>query len=105
MKIRSVLLLAAFCVSSPVALAQTSTSEIEARLTADGYKIVEIERYPAKIEVKAWDKAGACVELHLDPATGKIVKSESDDRCNGRSGGRHGGRGEDDHGRHGGKHD
>ena len=104
MRFRSALILAALCVAAPAAIAQVTNSDIEKRLTADGYKIVEIERYTSKIEVKAWNKAGACVELYLDPTSGNITKTESDDRCNGRSSGRRGGRGGDDSGRHGANH-
>lgn len=109
---RSFVLLASLVLATSPAFAQgaPSNADIERRLSADGYRIVQIERYPETIEVRAFDTAGACVELHLHPSSGKIQYSESDNRCttngSGNHGGRHGGShgGEDDHGHHGGHH-
>lgn len=68
----------------------TSNAEIEQRLTADGFRVYEIERYPNWVEVKGIDRSGACVELHLDPNSGEVLRSERDDDCSVRRSDRHG---------------
>lgn len=75
---------------------QTSTplslSVIEQRLVADGFRVLEIERYPNSVEVKGYDRSGLCVEMHLDPRTGGVLRRERDDDCS---------RGDDDRRRRG----
>ena len=88
---------------APAAVAQTpspaatttemSLAAIEAKLSADGFQVYEIERYATSVEVKGRDKTGACVELHLDRRTGEVLRRERDDDC--------GRRGGDDRGRRG----
>lgn len=87
------------CLAEPsVAAAQTqapptlSVSTIEQRLNAEGFRIVEIERYSRSIEVKGYDRNGVCMELYLDPRTGEVLRRERDDGCGTRR---------DDHGRRG----
>ncbi len=103
--------------SAPAAAsASASLGDIEARLGADGFRIVEIERYSNVIEVKGFDRNGLCVELYLDRRSGETLRRERDDSCGrgGRRGEFHRGfedhhRGGDDHhghgSRHGGDHD
>lgn len=77
--------------SAPVPAAETTTSAsggsilslaaIEQRLAADGFRVMEIERYSRSVEVKGLDRAGACVEMHLDPRTGELLRRERDDDC------------------------
>lgn len=99
MKFRTTVAAACVALFTPsFALAQTrptaplSLSVIEQRLAADGFRVLEIERYPTSIEVKGYDRAGHCVEMHLDPRTGDVLRRERDDDC---------GRGDDDRGRRG----
>lgn len=100
MSIRNIIIAACIGISAPsFASAQTqpaaaplSLSAIEQRLAADGFRVVEIERYPNSVEVKGYDRAGLCVEMHLDPRTGHVLRRERDDDC---------GRGDDDRGRRG----
>lgn len=75
----------------PTASAPISLAAVEAKLAADGFQIIEIERYATTFEVKGRDKAGACVELNLDARTGAVVRRERDDSCDRR--------GRDDRGR------
>lgn len=67
-----------------------SNAEIEQRLAAEGFRVYEVERYPNWVEVKGIDRFGACVELHLDPNSGEVLRRERDDDCGARRSGRHG---------------
>lgn len=58
-----------------------SINAIEQRLAAGGFRVLEIENYPAFVEVKGYDRAGRCTELHLDPRTGDALRREDDDDC------------------------
>jgi Peptidase propeptide and YPEB domain len=60
---------------------ELSLSQIEQRLTADGFRVFEIERYARSVEVKGLDRNGRCREMHLDPVTGAVLHEESDDDC------------------------
>jgi uncharacterized membrane protein YkoI len=54
--------------------------EILDKLKAEGYgSFHEIDRDHGVYEVKAVDAKGARVELKIDPATGKILRSKHDD--------------------------
>jgi hypothetical protein len=54
--------------------------QVLAQLRAEGYgEIDEIERERDRYEVKAQNREGRRVELHLDAATGKVLQSEEDD--------------------------
>jgi hypothetical protein len=53
-----------------------STTELKARIEAQGYTVREIEIEKACAEVYALDKTGAKVELFLDPTNGSIVGSK-----------------------------
>lgn len=78
--------------SAQQAAAPLSLSAIEQRLAADGFRVVEIERYPNSVEVKGYDAAGLCMEMHLDPQTAAVLRRERDDDC---------ARSDDDHRRRG----
>lgn len=99
MKFRTIVAAACVALFTPsFALAQSqpsaplSLSVIEQRLAADGFRVVEIERYLNSVEVKGYDRAGVCMEMHLEPRTGEVLRRERDDDC---------GRGDDDRGRRG----
>lgn len=66
---------------APAASQTLTFSQIESRLAADGFRIVEIERYANSIEVKGYERGGACVEMHLDKRTGDVLRREYDDDC------------------------
>lgn len=66
---------------APPAPAPLSFSILERRLAADGFRVLEIERYSNSVEVKGYDRAGLCVEMHLHPRTGDVLRSERDDNC------------------------
>lgn len=88
---------------APFALAQSvpqqggaqvlSLGEIETRMAAQGYRVVEIEREPHKYEVRALNAQGQCVKLDLDLYSGAVRRTRFDDDC-GRSSSHHSG---DDH--------
>ncbi|UPT61648.1 MAG: PepSY domain-containing protein [Hyphomonadaceae bacterium JAD_PAG50586_4] len=70
---------------------ELTLSQIESRLSGQGFRVVEIERDDGLYEVKAFNDQNRCVELHLDRRSGEIVRTESDDDCYGddrRRGGR-----------------
>ena len=100
MNIRTVIVAACVALSAPnLASAQTqqteaplSLSAIEQRLAAEGFRVVEIERYATSFEVKGYDRAGVCMEMHLDLRTGDVLRREREDDC---------GRRDDDRGRRG----
>lgn len=71
---------------------ELSLSQIESRLSGQGFRVVEIERDGGLYEVKAFDAQNRCVELHLNRSSGEIVRSESDDDCHGDDRNRRGGR-------------
>ncbi len=90
MTIRTAIFAALCLAAPPIASAQTpapeqfSSSAIEQRLAADGFRVLEVERYANTIEVKGFDRAGVCTELHLDPRTGEVLRRERDDDCGAR---------------------
>lgn len=86
----SIVVLMSAALAAPVALAQTNTpsqtqelslSQIEARLSNEGYRVLEIERDDGHYEVKAWDPQGRCVELDINRRDGSVLRSKSDDDC------------------------
>lgn len=62
---------------------ELSPSQIESRLSDQGYRVTEVERDDGWYEVKAFKDQNRCVEMHLDRRTGEIVRTESDDDCHG----------------------
>lgn len=80
---------ACLLLAAPSAVAQTQTpagpslslTTIEQRLASDGFRVVEIERYPNSVEVKGYDRSGQCTEMRLNPRTGAVLHRESDDDC------------------------
>lgn len=78
----------AFAQTTPSNGAVLSLSQVEQRLTAQGYRVLEIERDDGEFEVKALNAQGQCRELHLNLRTGEIRREEADDDCHeGRRGG------------------
>jgi len=88
MLIRTIAAVAALAIAAP-AFAQTapsngntlSLSQIESRLTGQGYRVLEIERDDGDFEVKAFDNQNRCRELHVSLRTGEILREEADDDC------------------------
>lgn len=60
---------------------ELTLSQIESRLSEQGYRVLEIERDDGWYEVKAFNAAGECVELDVDRRTGEIVRAKRDDDC------------------------
>jgi hypothetical protein len=60
---------------------ELSLAQIEQRLSADGFRILESEREARSVEIKGFDRQGRCRELHVDARTGDILRQESDDDC------------------------
>ncbi len=89
MNIRHIAAACLFLATPSLAAAQTqppagqalSLSAIEQQLAADGFRVIEIERYPNSVEVKGYERGGQCVEMHLDPRTGAVLRRERDDGC------------------------
>lgn len=80
--------LAITLLAAPLALAQQgeasprlSVTQIEQRLSTDGYRMLEFERDDGIYEVKALNSEGQCLELKLHPGTAEILHSERDDDC------------------------
>jgi hypothetical protein len=79
--------LASFVLAAPASAQSVSTrpeltlSQIESRLSGQGFRVLEIERDDGHYEVKAFDNAGACVELDVNRRTGDILRTKSDDDC------------------------
>jgi uncharacterized membrane protein YkoI len=71
---------------------ELSLSQIESRLSGQGFRVIEIERDDGLYEVKAFNNQNTCVELHVNRSSGEIVRSESDDDCHGDDHNRRGGR-------------
>lgn len=77
--------IAALAFAAP-AVAQNNTSDqslgqIESRLSAQGFRVLEIERDDGHYEVKALNSAGQCVELDVSRSNGEILRTKSDDDC------------------------
>jgi hypothetical protein len=68
-----------------------TVSQIDQRLTAAGYRVMEVERDDGEFEVKAYNAQGQCRELHLNLRTGDILREEGDDDCHDSGRGRRGG--------------
>lgn len=71
---------AAYAQTAPVN-GDLSLSQIESRLTSDGFRVLEIERDDGHYEVKAWNRDGQCVELDVDRRSGAILRTKRDDDC------------------------
>lgn len=68
---------------SAAARTDLSIAQISEKLTSAGYTaITEVEREHDSYEVKATDKTGARVKLHVDPQSGNVLESrkKGDDR-------------------------
>jgi len=88
MLIRTIVAVAALAIAAP-AFAQTTTpsgnvlslSQVETRLSGQGYRVIEIERDDGDFEVKAFDNQNRCRELHVNLRSGEILREETDDDC------------------------
>lgn len=63
------------------AQAELTLSQVESRLSEQGFRVLEIERDDGRYEVKAFNSAGACVELDVNRRTGEILRTKGDDDC------------------------
>lgn len=55
-----------------------SHTELTDKLTAQGYKVREIESDDGAYEVKVTDKNGVRVEMYVHPATGEVLPGYDD---------------------------
>jgi len=55
-----------------------SAADLQAKIEAQGYKVKRVKIDKACGEIHAFDKAGAKVELYVDPTNGSIVRTETD---------------------------
>jgi hypothetical protein len=55
-----------------------SASEIASKLSAEGYKVIEIESDDGAYEVEMTDKNGVRVDTHVHPATGELLTGYDD---------------------------
>ena len=60
---------------------ELSLSQIESRLSGQGFRVIEIERDDGIYEVKAFNDQNRCVELHVTRRSGEIIHTERDDDC------------------------
>ena len=65
------------CTSAP-ADQYLSAGDLQAKVEAQGYTVKRVKIAKACAEVYALDKAGAKVELYVDPTNGSIVRTETD---------------------------
>lgn len=82
--------LAALSVAGPAFASERCTAEpqskwqseaaVSAQLKQQGFEVLRTEAGRSCYEVKARDAQGRRVELHVDPATARIVRSELKDR-------------------------
>lgn len=77
----------AFALATPAFAQSVSTrpelglSQIESRLTEQGFRVLEIERDDGWYEVKAVNREGLCVEMDVDRRSGDVVRTKRDDDC------------------------
>jgi hypothetical protein len=55
-----------------------STDAVQAKLAEAGYRVTRIKTEHGCYEVHATDRSGARLELSVDPATAKVVRSKQD---------------------------
>lgn len=79
---------AAALAPTPVAFAQQnagqqrlSIAEIDSRLSAQGFRVYEVEWDDGKYEVTARNSQGQCRELDVNARTGAIIRDRADDDC------------------------
>lgn len=56
-----------------------TVAQITEQLTAEGYDVRDLQAEGNGYELKAFDKDGNRVETHVDPVTGALLGSDSDD--------------------------
>jgi len=81
-------IMAAGLALAPAAFAQShpgghrlSITEVDQRLSAQGFRVFEIEWDDGKYEVTATNAQGQCRELDIAPDTGAILRDRADDDC------------------------
>jgi hypothetical protein len=82
--------LAALAAAGPVLASENCTAEpqskwlshaeVTAKLQQQGFEVARTESDRSCYEVKARDAQGRRVELHVDPVTARVVRSELKDR-------------------------
>lgn len=55
-----------------------STAEVTEKLSANGYKVIEIESDDGAYDVEMVDKNGVRIDTHVHPATGEILRGYDD---------------------------
>ncbi len=55
-----------------------SAADLQAKVEAQGYTVKRVKIARACGEIYGFDKAGAKVELYVDPTNGTIVRTETD---------------------------
>jgi len=79
--------IAAGAFAAPAAFAQAQTgerlsiSQIDQRLSAQGFRVFEIEWDDGKYEVTALNAQNQCRELDVNPRTGEVTRDRADDDC------------------------
>lgn len=72
--------------AAPAALAQAQQSrltiaQVDERLSAQGFRVFEIEWDDGHYEVTATNAQGQCRELDVNPTTGAVTRDRADDDC------------------------
>jgi len=58
-----------------------SLTDVQSRLTEQGFSVDEVEYDDGKIEVEGFDASGRCLEIYFSPGSGQELKRERDDDC------------------------
>ncbi|HEY7607657.1 MAG TPA: PepSY domain-containing protein [Alphaproteobacteria bacterium] len=66
------------CTLSPGAV-RLSADAVRAKLAEGGYKVMRVEDEHGCYEVHATDQGGTAVELRVDPASAKILRTKKHD--------------------------
>ena len=66
------------CSQGPGAV-RLSEDAVKAKLAEGGYKVTRVKSEHGCYEVRATDQAGAAVELRVDPASAKILRTKKHD--------------------------
>ncbi len=80
-------MLAATFAPAPAAFAQQgaqqrlSIAEVDRRLSAQGFRVYEVEWDDGKYEVTALNSQNQCRELDVNALTGEVMRDRADDDC------------------------
>lgn len=58
-----------------------SVAEVDKRLSAQGFRVLDVEWDDGKYEVLAFNAQGQCRELDVHRRTGKVLRDRADDDC------------------------